>query len=127
MTTTTRTTPTLDIVLDGPPGAEAGRFVEAEIDGRSVNAGEWEEQPARYGGTGSVWLLRIPDAEIALNDLAQLGSVELFSAEVGSLDWRRPDGSPWTITVEGCAYGWGGQSPSEAIFEAWRALATLAQ
>ena len=31
----------LDILFDGPPSHEAGRFVECEVDGRSVNAGEW--------------------------------------------------------------------------------------
>jgi hypothetical protein len=35
----------LRIVLDGPPGPEAGRFVEVEnAAGRSVNAGEWRER-----------------------------------------------------------------------------------
>ncbi len=34
----------LDIVFDGPPGPEAGRFVEVEVDGKSVNAGKWVER-----------------------------------------------------------------------------------
>ncbi len=35
----------LRIVFDGPPGPEAGRFVEVEdTEGRSVNAGEWRER-----------------------------------------------------------------------------------
>ena len=35
----------LRIVLDGPPGAESGRFVEVEDgSGRSVDAGEWHER-----------------------------------------------------------------------------------
>lgn len=34
----------LKVIFDGPPGAEPGRFVEVEReDGRSVNAGEWED------------------------------------------------------------------------------------
>lgn len=44
----------LHIVFDGPPGPEAGRFVEVETpDGRSVNAGEWHQRPDGY------WELRI--------------------------------------------------------------------
>jgi len=43
-------TPGLVIRFDGPPGPEAGRFVEVEIDGRSVSVGEWVEQ-------GNYWLL----------------------------------------------------------------------
>ena len=34
----------LDIVFDGPPGPEAGRFVEVERGGASVSVGEWIEQ-----------------------------------------------------------------------------------
>ena len=45
----------LDIVFDGPPSHESGRFVEVEApDGRSVNAGEWIDR-----GNG-LWALRIP-------------------------------------------------------------------
>lgn len=44
----------IDIVLDGPPGPEAGRFVEVEDEkGRSVNFGEWVKRPDGY------WALRI--------------------------------------------------------------------
>lgn len=44
----------LHILFDGPPGPEAGRFVEVETpDGRSVNAGTWHERPDGY------WELRI--------------------------------------------------------------------
>jgi hypothetical protein len=45
----------LDVVLDGPPGAESGRFSEVEDPtGASVNAGEWIDR-----GDGT-WALRIP-------------------------------------------------------------------
>ena len=43
----------LDIVFDGPPGPEGPRFVEVEIDGRSVKAGEWIKRPDGF------WVLRI--------------------------------------------------------------------
>lgn len=45
----------IDIVFDGPPGHEAGRFVEVEnADGKSINFGEWVK---RQDG---LWALRIP-------------------------------------------------------------------
>jgi hypothetical protein len=48
----------LHIVFDGPPGPEAGRFVECETpDGRSINAGEWHER-----GDG-LWELRIAQGQ----------------------------------------------------------------
>ena len=44
----------INIVFDGPPGPEAGRFVEVETDdGASINAGEWIDR-----GDG-LWALRI--------------------------------------------------------------------
>jgi hypothetical protein len=46
---------TIDIVFDGPPGPEAGRFVEVERDGRSTCIGEWIERP------DGCWALRIND------------------------------------------------------------------
>lgn len=43
------------VVFDGPPGPEAGRFVECEdAEGRGINAGEWIERPNGW------WALRIP-------------------------------------------------------------------
>lgn len=45
----------VDIVFDGPPSAQAGRFVEVENpQGESVKVGEWIERPDGY------WVLRIP-------------------------------------------------------------------
>jgi len=47
-------------VFDGPPGPEAGRFVEVEdANGNSIRFGEWIE---RDDGT---WALRITREEIA--------------------------------------------------------------
>ena len=47
---------TIDIVFDGPPGPEAGRFVEVENEsGTSINFGEWIERDDGF------WVLRIPD------------------------------------------------------------------
>lgn len=51
---------TLDIVFDGPPSHTTGRFVEAEISGKSVRAGEWEQY-------GECWRLRIPLAKLDID------------------------------------------------------------
>jgi hypothetical protein len=46
----------IDIVFDGPPGHDAGRFVEVEdADGCSIAIGEWVERE------GGLWALRISD------------------------------------------------------------------
>ena len=43
----------INIVFDGPPGLEAGRFVDVELDnGESINAGEWIQRR-------NYWMLRI--------------------------------------------------------------------
>ena len=48
----------VDIVFDGPPGPESGRFIEAEdADGKSIKFGEWLE---RADGR---WVLRITAAD----------------------------------------------------------------
>jgi hypothetical protein len=44
----------LNVIFDGPPSHESGRFVEVETDdGRSINAGQWIERP------DGLWALRI--------------------------------------------------------------------
>lgn len=45
----------VDLVFDGPPGPEGGRFVEAEFSGsqRSLSAGRWVERP------DGLWALRV--------------------------------------------------------------------
>ena len=49
----------VDIVFDGPPGPESGRFVEVENQlGRSVDVGEWVQRPEGY------WSLRIGPSDI---------------------------------------------------------------
>lgn len=46
----------INIIFDGPPGPESGRFIEVETDdGRSFRAGEWIERP------DGLWSLRITD------------------------------------------------------------------
>ena len=44
----------INVIFDGPPGPESGRFIEVETDdGHSINAGEWTR---RLDG---LWALRI--------------------------------------------------------------------
>ena len=44
----------INIVFDGPPSHESGRFVEVEDDsGRGIKCGEWSERPDGF------WALRI--------------------------------------------------------------------
>ena len=44
----------INIIFDGPPDHDAGRFVEVETDdGRSINAGEWIDRD------DGLWALRI--------------------------------------------------------------------
>jgi hypothetical protein len=44
----------IDVVFDGPPGPEAGRFVEVENEyGESINVGEWVYREDGY------WVLRL--------------------------------------------------------------------
>lgn len=46
----------INVIFDGPPGPEAGRFVEVETDdGESICVGEWIERPDGY------WALRITE------------------------------------------------------------------
>lgn len=47
-------TENIDIVFDGPPGSEGGRFVEVEdMKGQSVHTGTWLQREDSY------WVLRI--------------------------------------------------------------------
>lgn len=49
----------IDIVFDGPPSHESGRFVEVEDNtGKSIGVGEWIDR-----GNG-FWALRIQDTDI---------------------------------------------------------------
>lgn len=49
----------IDVVFDGPPSHESGRFVEVEDNsGKSVGVGEWIDR-----GNG-LWALRIRDSDI---------------------------------------------------------------
>lgn len=54
----------IDIVFDGPPSHESGRFVEVEDDrGHSISLGEWHDR-----GDG-LWALRIPQPSPVLAEV----------------------------------------------------------
>lgn len=54
----------INIVFDGPPGHEAGRFVEVETDdGHSISLGHWLQRSDGY------WALRIENALIPSLDV----------------------------------------------------------
>lgn len=78
----------IDIVFDGPPAHESGRFVEVEDpNGASVRVGEWIDR-----GNG-LWALRItPEA-------CELALYEMPSKKGWYLD---KDGNP--IHVDGSTY-----------------------
>lgn len=55
------TTPHIDIVFDGPPSHESGRFVEVEsADGKSISFGEWVQRGDGY------WVLRIRKSDCGI-------------------------------------------------------------
>ncbi len=52
----------INIIFDGPPGPESGRFVEVETDdGKSISIGEWTKRP------GNLWALRITELPTGAN------------------------------------------------------------
>ena len=55
---TVRSEVTFDVVFDGPPGAESGRFVETEIAGSGVGVGKWEE------GRDGLWYLKLTEKDL---------------------------------------------------------------
>ena len=57
----------IDIVFDGPPGPESGRFVEVEdAGGKGICFGEWTHRPDGY------WALRIPAITSNIDGIAEL-------------------------------------------------------
>lgn len=57
----------INIVFDGPPGPETGRFVEVENDaGASISVGHWIERPDGF------WSLRIEPPQVTWAEIATL-------------------------------------------------------
>jgi hypothetical protein len=115
--------PFIDIVLDGPPGPNPGRFVEVEDPrGRSIHIGQWIDR-------GDSWALRIPmpqsppaaepEKRADLEGLALAGVIEALAAVIATsaLNWERYPCLAWiygvlighhTDTLDDlqAAYGW---------------------
>ena len=87
----------IDIVFDGPPAPESGRFVEVENAARaSISFGEWVERDDGY------WVLRIQ------NIPALLARVEAVEAENATLMVKMEDAASLILKLqaamnEGCA------------------------
>lgn len=75
----------IDIIFDGPPGPDGGRFVDVEnADGQSIGFGEWIERPDGF------WALRHP-SRIALVEALQSiarGSFSGASSLAIAGDWH---------------------------------------
>lgn len=57
----------IDIVFDGPPSHEAGRFVEVEdATGASIRLGDWVQRDDGY------WVLRILDPRVLRDELLRM-------------------------------------------------------
>ena len=69
----------IDIVFDGPPSHESGRFVEVEdATGRSIRFGEWVERADGY------WVLRLPLCDP--NEVVYVDPLEMRAFELGVSD-----------------------------------------
>lgn len=78
----------IDIVFDGPPSHESGRFVEVEnAAGASINFGEWVERADGF------WALRIPAPSLTAADMTMGAFVAELAALQVLLRERAPDGT----------------------------------
>lgn len=69
-----------DVVFDGPPGPESGRFVEVEDDsGKSVRLGEWHQRGDGY------WVLRLQGSPATLAAAQQLLDACTAARDLGKL------------------------------------------
>lgn len=75
----------LDIVFDGPPSHESGRFVEVEnMDGKSVRVGRWIERDDGY------WVLRMSAATQGEMDEARIQhilDIDIPAWQASGADW----------------------------------------
>ena len=85
----------VDIVFDGPPGPEAGRFVEVENESRqSIKFGQWIKRDDGY------WVLRIILSEALTPRHQYLNEVaaERGETEVSDAVLQVDDGSPGRLS-----------------------------
>ena len=65
----------VDIVFDGPPGHESGRFVEVEdLNGASVSVGDWIERP------NGQWALRLSIATVEVPRTGPSSDADIVAA-----------------------------------------------
>ena len=81
----------LEIVFDGPPSHESGRFVECEVDGKSVNAGDWIER------SDGLWALRLFPRSMPAEVVEVVEALRPF-AHIA--EWSDED-TRWAITRNG--------------------------
>ena len=85
---------TVDIVFDGPPSAESGRFVEVESPpGTSIKYGDWVHREDGF------WALRIPatpePAPVMVETVEQLEALP-----VGAVIGSRLAGGEWSVATK---------------------------
>lgn len=84
----------IHIVFDGPPGPEAGRFVEVENDdGKSISAGLWKERADGF------WELVIEGDDIRAR--SALAPFSRFARWTAALN----DTQPVVLSVNGDQFG----------------------
>lgn len=77
----------IQIRFDGPPGPEAGRFVEVEdASGKSIRIGDWKQD-------GDYWLLVMDDPRQARNQGIE-EAARLHEQIDPSCDHERQNGDP---------------------------------
>lgn len=79
----------IDVVFDGPPSHESGRFVEVEDPtGKSVSVGEWIDR------SNGLWALRIPRSPVGQMMPEHPRFSEIGSALMDKLCREHPE-VPW--------------------------------
>lgn len=114
----------IDIVFDGPPGPEAGRFVEVEDEnGRSLNFGEWIHRDDGY------WVLRVLSQADAIARAIQAertaadARVERMRERCAEAAWSLADSDTnEMLHNEPASYSHGYEVAGREIYAAIRAL-----
>jgi len=90
----------IDIVFDGPPSHESGRFVEVEdASGKSIKFGEWIKRDDGY------WALRIPDSrdqQAVIDAARKLQDDMVLRADIGTYDGDHSVQAGYTVWSNFC-------------------------
>lgn len=110
----------INIVFDGPPGPEAGRFIEVETDGgASINVGKWVE---RENGWWALRITELPSVEPAttaaktphpINKSEQMREYEMTDEQLAAI---LDAGKPVPLIMLQCGMP---PSPQENANRAW--------